>query len=97
MRRVRKAIASLSFPYPDMGDEFAGSRSKGGEGEEIIFNVKKGAGSVYVEVCVDFGKEGHEYDPEYFEIEFDNIAKNIGKNLGCDVYYGEIKYTYCRN
>ena len=89
-KRVRKAEIGLCFPYPDMGDEYVRKSMKGPQGEDIVFDVSKGAGSVAVDVYVDYGEAGSTNDTSYFEKMFDEVVRKLDD----DVSRTKIYYTY---
>ena len=94
MKKVRKATISLDFPYSDLGDEYAGSVFQGPEGEKIVFDVSKGAGSVHVDVFVNYGRNPRDYDEDYFEKMFDSVLDSVNTRYDGQVMRSAIEYSF---
>ena len=94
MKVIRRAEITLSFPYNDIGDEFADMVRPGLKGENLIFDVKKGAGSVIVDVYADYGTEGCTHEKQYYEKMLDDLVEWVRLKLNCDVNRSNIDYFY---
>lgn len=65
---------------------------KGPEDEMLKFEVSKGAGSVSVDLMVEYGEEGRDYDADYFVGMFNGVTSDLEKTY-YEVDFSFIKFT----